>query len=119
MDLLEQTRMNDTYDAMSEIVDKIGNLGVFPPLVWVWCWDVLVSMYKDYEEGMDDEWVVTMPLKDVWALFYVQADDNGFTLEYGTEELYEHLRDWMIDNSIITELDGDEEDVLESDEEEV
>lgn len=118
MDLLEQTRMQDTYRDMTVIIDKISELPVFPSLVWVWTWDVLVSMYKDYMPDVDDEWVTTMPLEDVWTLFWTQADENGFTLEYGTEDLTEHIRDWMIDESIIKSLDEDEDDMLESEGEE-
>jgi hypothetical protein len=114
LDLQDKTRMLDTYHDINNIIDNISQLNLFPPLVWVWSWDVLKSMYRDYMPGVDDEWVTSMSLEDVWALFYEQADQNGFTLEYGTEDLYEHLRDWMIDESIIVEVDGDEEDMIES-----
>jgi hypothetical protein len=110
--------MWDSYDDITVIIDKISKLSLFPSLVWVWTWDVLVSMYKDYEPGVDDEYVTTMPLDGVWKLFYEQADENGFTLEYGTEDLTEHVRDWMIDQSIIVSLDEEDEDMIESDEEE-
>ena len=49
-----------------------------------------------------------MEEEEVWQLFWEQADKNGFTLEYGTEDLDEHIRDWMIDESII-ELVQEEE----------
>jgi hypothetical protein len=110
--------MQDVYRDISDIVDKITELPVFPSLVWVWCWDVLLSMYRDYMPDVDDEWVVAMSIEDMWALFWEQADQNGFTLEYGVEDLNEHLRDWMIDQSIIVSLDEEDEDVIESDEEE-
>lgn len=118
MDLQDKTRMMDTYHDINSIIDKIGVLPVYPSLVWVYAWDVLKSMYTDYMPGVDDEWVTAMSLEDTWAKFYEGADQNGFTLEYGTEDLYEHIRDWMIDESIIVEVDGDEEDVIESDKEE-
>lgn len=110
MDLQEQTRMQDVYHDISIIIDKISELPVFPSLVWVWTWDILVSMYKDYLPEVDDEYVVTMSLEDVWALFWEQADKNGFTLEYGTEDLDEHILDWMIDQNILVSIEeeGDE-----------
>jgi hypothetical protein len=118
LDLQDKTRMLDAYKDMSNIIDQIGKLSVFPPLVWVWTWDVVVDMYKNHEPGVDDEYVTAMPLEQAWELFWTQADKNGFTLEYGTEDCYEHIRDWMIDESIIVSLDEEEDDVLESDEEE-
>jgi len=119
LDLQEKTRMQDTYADITKIIDQIGNLRVFPPLVWVWTWDVVADMYKNHEPGVDDEYVTAMPLEQAWELFWTQADQNGFTLEYGTEDLYEHVRDWMIDESIIISLDEVEDDVIESEEEEV
>jgi hypothetical protein len=102
--------MQDVYRDISIIIDKITELPVFPSLVWVWTWDVLVSMYKDYLPEVDDEFVITMSLEDIWALFWEQADKNGFTLEYGTEDLTEHIRDWMIDQNILVSIEeeGDE-----------
>jgi len=110
MDLQDKTRMQDVYRDISIIIDKITELPVFPSLVWVWTWDVLVSMYKDYLPEVDDEFVITMSLEDIWALFWEQADKNGFTLEYGTEDLTEHIRDWMIDQNILVSIEeeGDE-----------
>ena len=110
MDLQDKTRMQDVYRDISIIIDKITELPVFPSLVWVWTWDVLVSMYKDYLPEVDDEYVITMSLEDIWALFWEQADKNGFTLEYGTEDLTEHIRDWMIDQNILVSIEeeGDE-----------
>jgi len=110
MDLQEQTRMNDTYVEINKIIDQIGNLRVFPPLVWVWTWDIVVDMHKNHQEGVDDEYVVKMPLEDVWALFWTQADKNGFTLEYGTDDLDEHIRDWMIDEDILVMIESEEEE---------
>jgi hypothetical protein len=49
-----------------------------------------------------------MDIEEVWELFWTQADVNGFSLEYGTEDLYDAIRDWMIDESII-ELVQEEE----------
>jgi len=118
LDLQDKTRMLDTYKDMNNIIDQIGKLSVFPPLVWVWTWDVVVDMYKNHEPGVDDEYVTAMPLEQAWELFWTQADQNGFTLEYGTEDCYEHIRDWMIDESIIVSLDEEEDDVVESKSEE-
>jgi hypothetical protein len=102
--------MEDTFKDINLIIDKIGELRVFPPLVWVWTWDVAITILKDIREGGEPEYNVTMDEKEMWELFYTQADSNGFTLEYGTEDLYEAVRDWMIDQGIIEEYDGDEDE---------
>jgi len=110
MDLQEKTRMLDTYVEINNIIEQIGKLRVFPSLVWVWTWDVVVDMYNNYKPGVDDEYVVKMSLEEVWALFWEQADQNGFTLEYGTEDCYEHIRDWMIDEDIMVQIDEEEDE---------
>jgi hypothetical protein len=109
-DLQDKTRMQDTFKDINLIIDKIGELRVFPPLVWVWTWDVAITILKDIREGGEPEYNVTMDEEEMWELFYTQADSNGFTLEYGTEDLYEAVRDWMIDEGIIELYDGDEDE---------
>ena len=108
-DLQDRTRMQDIYRDINLIIDKISELQVFPSLVWVWTWDIVRDLYRNIQAGSEEEYCVTMEEEEVWQLFWEQADKNGFTLEYGTEDLDEHIRDWMIDQSII-ELVQEEED---------
>jgi hypothetical protein len=120
MDLQEKTRMEDTYRDITEIIDKISVLPIGQPLVWVYVWDVIQQLWTDIMEGQEEEYCTAMDLDEVWELFWTQADQNGFTLEYGTEDLYEAVRDWMIDQTIIDEaVDEDEDDMIESEKEEV
>jgi hypothetical protein len=53
---------------------------------------------------------MNMSLEQTWEKFYEDADQNGFTLEYGTEDLYEAIRDWMIDADIVSVGEVDEDD---------
>jgi hypothetical protein len=108
LDLQDKVRMEDTYTSINNIIDQIGNLNVFPPLVWVWSWDVAKSTYRDFQE--DPDYIMNMSLEQTWEKFYEDADQNGFTLEYGTEDLYEAIRDWMIDADIVSVGEVDEDD---------
>jgi len=110
MDLLEETRMKDVYTDIESIIESISVLPVGQPLVWVWVWDITRQMYKDIQEGGEPDYGVTMSLEEVWALFWRDADKNGFSLEYGTEDLYEAIRDWMIDETIIEDVTEEPED---------
>jgi hypothetical protein len=117
MDIQERTRMLDTYNEIEEIVDRITKLSVFPSLVWVWAWDVTRDLYTSIQEGAEEEYCVAEDIEDVWQMFWEDADKNGFTLEYGAETLYEHVRDWMIDRHIIDEVpEDDEEEEVDEDE---
>ena len=53
-----------------------------------------------------------MTQEEVWKLFWEQADENGFTLEYGVEDLDEHISDWLIKVGAVetNEEDEDEDD---------
>jgi hypothetical protein len=123
MDLQEKTRMLDVYKDIESIIEKITELPVGQPLVWVWVWDIARQIHHDIQGGGEPDYCLTMDEEEMWELFWTQADKNGFSLEYGTEDLYESIRDWMIDQSIIEEyeeedLDEDLGDVVESDTEE-
>jgi hypothetical protein len=108
MDLQEETRMKDTYTSIESIIDQIGQLSVFPSLVWVWTWDVCRDMLNNFRE--DPDYQVNMDNEEVWKLFWEQADTNGFTLEYGTEDLNEHISDWLIDIEAVGEYEEEEDE---------
>jgi hypothetical protein len=102
--------MQDVYRDIEDIIEKIRKLPVGMPLVWVYVWDVVRDLYRDIQEGREEEYCVTMDEEELWELFWTQADKNGFTLEYGTEDLYEAVRDWMVDQSVIEEYVEDEDE---------
>lgn len=110
MDLQEKTRMLDTYAKVEDITKKIGDLDVFPPLVWVWSWDVAKTMWRSYMLGEDPEYCTAMELDEVWERFWTDADKNGFTLQYGPEDLDDAIRDWLMDIGAVEVYDGEEED---------
>ena len=110
MDLQEKIRMQDVYQDIETIIDKISKLPVGQPLVWVYVWDVARQLWKDIMEGQEQEYCTAMDEEEMWELFWTQADKNGFTLEYGTEDLYEAVRDWMIDQEVIMEAEEEEDE---------
>jgi len=110
MDLQEKTRMLDTYTKIEEILDKVGELDVFPSLVWVWAWDVTKTMWTSYMEGEDPDYCTAMDLDEVWELFWTQVDKNNFTLEYGPEDLDDAIRDWLMNIGAVEEAEDEDED---------
>lgn len=111
LDLQERTRMKDVYRDIEDIIERISNLPLGLPLVWVYAWDVARDLFTSIQEGQEEEYCVTEDIEDVWEMFWVDAGKNGFSLEYGPEALYDHIRDWMIDRQIIDEVpEEDDED---------
>jgi hypothetical protein len=109
-DIKERARMLDTYNEIEDIIEKITKLPVGLPLVWVYAWDVARDLYTSIQEGAEEEYCVSEDIEDVWAMFWEDADKNGFSLQYGAEDLHEAIRDWMVDRGIIDEVPEDEEE---------
>jgi hypothetical protein len=109
MDLQEKTRMLDTYNEIEDIIERVSKLSVGLPLIWVYAWDVARDLYTSIQEGQEEEYCVTEDIEDVWQMFWEDADKNGFSLQYGSEDLYEAIRDWMTEREIIYEVEETDE----------
>jgi hypothetical protein len=110
----QDVRRDKVYTDINEIVDRLNNLNVFPSLVWVYAWDIVRNQLDYYHFDSGEDYVTNDKLteKDVWNMFWNDADKNGFTLEYGASDLHDGVFDWMIDSDIIisSEDQDDEED---------
>ena len=116
MDIQERTRMLDTYTEIEDIIAKITVLPVGLPLVWVYAWDVARDLYKSIQEGQEEVYRVTEDIEDVWRMFWEDADKNGFSLQWGAEDLHEAIRDWMFDRGIFDEVPEEDEETEDEDE---
>jgi hypothetical protein len=115
LDLQEQTRRDDAYVQLNKLIDGLSEVNAFPPLVWLWTWDMVkdrLDMYTQTEDSRE-EYVTNSNLteKDVFDLFWEDADKNAFSLEYGLEELDDAILDWMISRDIIIMIE--EEDYVD------
>lgn len=114
LDLQEQTRRDDIYKELNEIVDKITTLPVFPSLLWVWTFDVLRDIYENnrYEELAENDYVDEavpsgITLKQIFDKFWEDVDGIGLSMDLGDEIIDETIRDWMRDNDFLVSLDDD------------
>lgn len=98
------------FNKINNIIKDITELGVYPPLMWVWVWDTVVSIYQEYAADSEDkEYTISdgITLEIVWDKFWLEADKNGFSLQFGIDQLNEQILDWMIDSDFIVSLDDD------------
>jgi hypothetical protein len=120
MAIQEVVRGLDIRKELDQMISKLGELNVGVPLVWLYVWDVIKSAYDIMSD--DEGYTKANPDKsidDVWDCLW---GNPVFSLEYGVEQLDEEIRDWLIDNQFIIdveELDGESEDMLQSTGEEV
>ena len=99
----------EKLNACLEILDST-DLGL--SLVWLWTW----STIKGFQD--DTEFRFNLSENEVWdKLCEAVASGHGFSLEYGAEQHYDDVRDWLTDNDIMTDLmfeeDEEEEDADE------
>lgn len=114
IDLLEASRRDYNYEKVNEVIDSLKQIDVFPSLVWVWCWDMIRSWYEDeqWDDVHEDPYVSEcfsqdVDLKDIWDKFWYDSDKNGFSLEFGVDQLDEQLRDWLRECDFLVSLDDD------------
>ena len=112
LDLQEKVRRDDAYVQLNFLIDGLKEVNAFPPLVWLWVWDMVKDRLDMYSEEGEQEYITNSNLseKDVFDLFWEDADKNAFSLEYGLESLDEAIFDWMLQRHIIGEIEIEEED---------
>ena len=108
IDLQEATRRDDTFNQMLEINKLLGEVAVFPSLMWTWAFDVIKDLY-DNHKSLGEEYTIFegVTLKQVWDKFWEDAEALGLNMDLGGETIQEVLIDWMIDNDFLVALDDD------------
>jgi hypothetical protein len=114
IDIQDSTRRDDAYVELNKIIDSISNLCVFPALTWVYVWDIVKDKLDYYSVGTDEMYTSNPKLseKNVFDMFWEDADKNAFSLEYGVEFLHERVQDWMTDRDILIDNDLTEDNDL-------
>ena len=113
-DLLDQTRRDDTFNQMLEINNMLGQVSVFPSLMWTWAFDVLKDIYDNNQykdlavnDYVDEAVPEGITFKQVWDKFWEDADSLGLNMDLGGETIEEVIRDWMRENDFLVALDED------------
>ena len=105
-DMMNNPKLEE-LEVLRDILDKLTKLNesLFPSLVWLWVWDIIDQFYQDEELYIRTQDIVWDKLVN---------DTPAFTLEYGTEHLYEWVRDWMFENNLMIDIANSEEDEIEN-----
>ena len=114
MDLQEATRRDDTFNQMLEINNMLGQVTVFPSLMWTWAFDVLKDIYDNNQfkdlavnDYVDEAVPEGITFKQIWDKFWDDADSLGLNMDLGGETIEEVIRDWMRENDFLVALDQD------------
>ena len=107
---------HEDKDKLNQCLDILDSTQLGMPLVWVWTWATVRELLND----VDLDPLVSED--EAWDLLVEAVESNyGFTLEYGSEDNYDMVRDWMITKGLvkdIDDLDEGDDDSVESDGEE-
>ena len=91
-------------DKLNQCLEILDTTDLGLSLVWLWSW----STVKEFLEGGDYDQLVSE--EEAWDLVCKRVEaGNGFTLEYGAEQNYEDIKDWMIESGMIKDWDADDE----------
>lgn len=90
-------------DKLNQCLSILDSTDLGLSLVWLWTW----STVKELLEGGDYDQLVSED--EAWDLLAKAVESGyGFTLEYGAEQNYEDVRDWMFENGLIGDLEDEE-----------
>lgn len=97
-------------DKLNQCLDILDTTDLGLSLVWLWTWSTIKGFMAD------EEYRFEMSEDEVWdRLCESVKNGHGFSLEYGAEQHYEDVRDWMTDNDIMTDLMFEEDEEEEDD----
>ena len=99
----ESTRRDNNYVVINKLIDGLQELSVSPRLTWLYTWDIVKDKIDYYTPDSGESYVINPKLneKNIWDMFWEDADRNGFSLEYGVEKLHDDVFDWMMYRDII------------------
>jgi hypothetical protein len=100
-------------DKLNECITILESTDLGLSLVWLWTWDVIKYNMQD------EDFVCTVTEDQMWGhLCEAVEAGQGFSLEYGAEQLSEDVRDWMMDRGYMVDPTDVEEEDEEEDEDE-
>jgi len=106
---LEHVMKPEDKDKLNECISILESTDLGLSLVWLWTWDVIKYNMQD------NEYTCTVTEDEMWNhLCEAVEAGQGFSLEYGAEQIQEDIRDWMFSRGYLV----DPEDLEEEDEDE-
>ena len=92
-------------DKLNQCIDILESTDLGLSLVWLWTWDVIKYNMND------DEFKCTVTEDEMWDhLCEAIGAGRGFSLEYGADQIWEDIREWMIDSGYLLEPEDEDED---------
>lgn len=98
----------DDKDKLNQCIEILESTDLGLSLVWLWVWDTAKSILRS------DEWQVNVTEDQLWDYLCEAVEaGHGFSLEYGADQLYDDILEWMLNREYIidpTDIDEDEDE---------
>jgi hypothetical protein len=109
---LENKLKSEDKDKLNKCLEILGTTDLGLSMVWLYTW----STIKNFLEADTTDWTVLATEDEMWDHLCeaVQAG-QGFSLEYGAEQHYEEVMEWMLNRGYMTDP-LDEEEAEDEDE---
>jgi hypothetical protein len=93
-------------EKLNQCLDILDTTDLGLSLVWLYTWSTIKNLMED------EEWECTQTEDQMWDnLCEAVASGNGFTLEYGSEDHYEGVLEWMTNRDYLIDPEEEEENV--------
>jgi hypothetical protein len=95
----------DDKDKLDECLKILDTTDLGLSLVWLWTWSTIGNILTD------SEWHAQATKDEMWDhLCEAVEAGQGFSLEYGAEQHYDDVLEWMLNREYILDPTDEEED---------
>lgn len=87
-------------EKLNQCLDILDSTDLGLSMVWLYTWSLVKSFLEDgdYDQLVSED--------EAWELLCKAVQDGyGFSLEYGAEQHYDDVRDWMFSNGLISDIE--------------
>lgn len=83
-------------DKLNQCLSILETTDLGLSMVWLWTWDTAKGILND------GEWKANIDEDQLWDnLCEAVSNGMGFSLEYGSDQHYEEVMDWMLNRDMI------------------
>jgi hypothetical protein len=95
----------DDKDKLDECLKILDTTDLGLSLVWLWTWSTVGNILTD------SEWTAKATKDEMWDhLCEAVEAGQGFSLEYGAEQHYDDVLEWMLNREYILDPTDEEEE---------
>lgn len=101
----------DDKDKLNECLKILDTTDLGLSLVWLWTWSTIDNIIKD------KSYKANVTVDQMWDhLCEAVTAGQGFSLEYGAEQHYDDVLEWMLNREYIIDPEWEDEEEEEDDE---